>query len=86
MIIEIAGCPVHICSSVELSDLTIDAGGKSFRFEYSRMFGPMMLGKRGDPITTFPRLRSPFWPAVQAWERQGRRVDDDGRCIYDAEP
>jgi len=48
-------------------------------------FGPALLTKRGDVRANqqAPRI---FWHAVSQWERQGKRVDDHGRCIWEEEP
>jgi hypothetical protein len=73
---------MHICSFTDFADLTIEAGGQSFRFEFSRRFGPAMLGKRGDIIAWVPAKRSPFWKALQAWCDQGHQVAD-GRCVFE---
>jgi hypothetical protein len=52
----------------------IPAGlGKAWRFEFSRMFGPVLVGKNGDPLKSQPPERSRFWPEFEKW-LQARRV------------
>lgn len=76
---------IHICSFTDFADLTIEAAGRLFRFEFSKMFGPMMLGKRGQLLESRPPIRSPFWRALELWCKQGYRVEA-GRCVYDVPP
>lgn len=60
----------------------IMAGGKSFRFEDSDQFGPVLLSKRDEVLDRQPGQRSPFWKAHRLWARDGRRVEeDDVTCI-----
>jgi hypothetical protein len=62
----------------------IDAGGKSFRFEDSDRFGPLLISKRGEQLKNpYPAERSPFWRAHRIWVRQGRRLEDGKVCIWD---
>lgn len=63
---------------------TIEAEGKSFRFEDSDRFGPALVDRHGDPIKNpWPSPRSPFWRAHRIWVRQGRRLEDGKACIWD---
>ncbi len=41
-----------------------------------------MLGKGGLPLADQPGARSLFWEAYSHWDRQGRQVNDQGRCIF----
>ena len=75
----------HVCSFTDFSDLTIQAGGKSYRFEFSKRFGPTMIGKKGQTIETTPPIRSPFWRALELWCKQDYRVEGQ-RCVYDVPP
>ena len=63
-------------------DLKIRAGGKEFCFEMHDYCGPLMIGKRGDPIQTLPPQKSPFWDALHWWIKQGKQVGVDGYCIF----
>lgn len=60
------------------------AGGKTFLFEWSNLFGPLVVGKRGQEIAQ-PGERSPFWEPVTLWFRQGKRTRD-GFCVWTPEP
>lgn len=78
---------VHICCFTDFSDIRLVTwDGQVFRFEFSKMFGPMMLGKRGQPVEARPPKRSPFWPALHHWCVQGHRVDEHGCCVYNMPP
>jgi hypothetical protein len=66
---------------------TIEAEGKTFRFEDSDRFGPMLVtecGNIADPPQ--PGERSPFWRAHRIWVRQGRRLAEDGVSCRWVEP
>ncbi len=56
--------------------------GRTFRFELHDYGGPYVLGKHGYPLADQPGARSLFWEAYWQWDRQGRRADDQGRCIF----
>jgi hypothetical protein len=60
-----------------------DSQQVEWKFEDHPRFGPIRLNKRGDMHKVQPGARSAFWPAWTAWDRGGRRVDANGRCIYD---
>ena len=60
----------------------IHAAGKDYLFEFHEYLGPMMLGKRGQLIDSFPPKQSPFWDALHWWLKQGRRMDGN-RCIFE---
>lgn len=58
-------------------------GGKSFLFEDSDRFGPVPISKNGE--VRHPGYfgeNSQFWYAWGKWKDQGRRVTDDGLCIW----
>lgn len=63
---------------------TIEVDGKDYRFEMHSRFGSMPLNKRGDPKELGPRHK--FWIAVTCWAQQGRRIGEDGKCIWGPEP
>lgn len=61
-----------------------DEKGKQWRFEDSDRFGPSLIDKKGDPLKNpWPGPRSPFWRAHRIWVRQGRRLEDGKKCIWD---
>ena len=59
--------------------------GRIFRFELHDYGGPYVLGKQGRPLAYQPGPGSLFWEAYWQWDRQGRQVDDQGRCIFNWE-
>jgi len=62
----------------------ISAGGTDFLFEFHEYCGPMMVGKRGDPIRGLPGKKSPFWDALYWWLKQGQRMNGN-RCVFEWE-
>jgi hypothetical protein len=60
----------------------LEVPGHTYRFELHDYGGPIVLGKHGKPLADQPGARSLFWEAYWQWERQGRRVDDQGRCLF----
>ncbi|MCC6970460.1 MAG: hypothetical protein IT434_09585 [Phycisphaerales bacterium] len=74
-----------ICSFTDFDDVRLTVDGQVFRFEFSKRFGPLMIGKRGRTIDNYPPLKSPFWDALQAWCTQGHQVVN-GEAVYLPEP
>ena len=66
----------------------ITVEGRSWRFEDSDRFGPMLVKRNGEPKSNpYPPERSLFWWAHKLWLEQGRRVADDGTtCVLDYRP
>jgi hypothetical protein len=64
---------------------TMPVGDKTIRFEDSDRFGPLFVGKRGEPKEDqFLRESSPFWRQHMLWVKQGRRLAADGvTCVWD---
>ena len=60
----------------------LEVPGHTFRFELNDIAGPFVLGKGGHPLADQPGGRSLFGEAYGHWDRQGRQVDDQGRCIF----
>jgi len=60
----------------------LEVPGHTFRFELHDHGGPYVLGKHGKPLADQPGARNLFWEAFWQWERQGKQVDDHGRCIF----
>lgn len=54
----------HLCPSPP----AYEADG--YRFEFSRWTGPVLVGKRGEPLSRQPGSRSPFWASFQRWLEQ----------------
>lgn len=73
-IVTTSGPTMNICS-----------GGEEFLFEFHEFLGPSMIGKRGQPVESFPEQRSPFWDALYFWIKQGKQVDAEGNCIFKSE-
>lgn len=74
---------LHICSFTDFDDVRlVTADGSEFRFEFSKRFGPLMIGKRGRTIDALPPKRSKFWRALTAWCKQGHRVDGSGYAVF----
>ncbi len=60
-----------------MTPIDIYAYGKRYHFEWHHWFGPSVVNRRTwDVLDRQPGEKSPFWPAVEAWDRQGRRVKD----------
>ncbi len=76
---------MFICSFTDFADIALDVNGQLFRFEFSKRFGPFMIGKRGRTIGSVPPTCSAFWDALQAWCKQGYQVVD-GRCVFVVPP
>ena len=76
---KIGGRPCHVLMG---DSYKIRAGDKEFYFDFHDFLGPMMLGKRGNPVQTFPPQKSPFWDALHFWLKQGRQIDGDGWCVF----
>lgn len=52
-----------------------DLRGKVWLFEDHPNFGPIVLKPNEDPATDQPGEGSYFWPAHEAWAKQGKRLD-----------
>ena len=59
----------------------LEVDGRVYTFDWSEWFGPTLLNRRGNP-TKAPPERSHFWDALQWWQRQGKRVTQDGDCLW----
>lgn len=62
--------PICSCCAGAPEFIITDGAGKTWRFEQTRMFGPVVLRADGQPTSRQPGSRSPFWPAWQAWHDQ----------------
>lgn len=59
------------CASAPVHAIT-DAAGRSWRFEQTRYFGPVLVRADGEPLSRQPGTRSAFWPAYEQWRAQQR--------------
>lgn len=58
--------PVHICSFTTVAN--VQRG--RYRFDFSEMFGPLFLSKRGVPLENQPQPGSAAWVAFDDWYRE----------------
>jgi hypothetical protein len=56
-----------ICGPDVIDATVTGASGKTYRFDFDEMFGPLVLAKNGKPLATQPSERHEFWPAFEAW-------------------
>jgi len=63
-----------------------DSAKVEWTFEMHPTCGPAASVRHGAVAERQPGPRSPFWRAVTLWNMQGRRVDVDGRCVWDEPP
>lgn len=61
------------CTNVPEHVIT-DSQGRKWRFEQTRMFGPIVLRADGEPKVRQPGSRSAFWDAYDAWRKQHGRA------------
>ena len=69
-----------VCSFTECEVYAIEVAGRTWRFEWSDMFGPLFVGARGEPLRTQPNPLAVLL-AMSWWVQQGKRVVD-GRCVW----
>ena len=74
-----------VCCFSDPADYRISVDGKVFRFDFGERFGPWVVGKNGKEVAQ-PGSRHKFWQAVTQWHKQGKRVGEDGLCIWEPEP
>ncbi len=61
----------------------LEHAGKSWRFEFSEMFGPALVDDDGEILDRQPTSpRNPFFGPFHQWLWQGRQLDGD-RCAFD---
>ncbi len=73
------------CLLVGGPDLHITVDGRVYCFEMHPYCGPVILGKRGDPLALQPAKKSLFWVAVDCWVEQGKQIDTVNNCVYKLE-
>lgn len=69
-----------ICSFSDPDDYKIFVEGACYRFDFSERFGPLFLNTDGTERKRQPGRQ--VSEAISAWFRQGKRIDDDGVCLY----
>lgn len=62
---------------------SIDVGKRTYLFEWHRYFGPTVLDHRGEVKEKQPPENSRFWDAAARWHKQGERVTEQGKCIWE---
>jgi hypothetical protein len=70
-----------ICSFTEAEALLRDRTGRVWRCEWHRACGPSVMRKDGSEAKNQPGPRSAFWPAAEAWNRNGLKVDENGYAV-----
>jgi hypothetical protein len=63
------------------TEYRIVADGREYRFDFGAYVGPSLIGKRGGYLASIPPHK--FLVAVSWWCRQGKRVGEDGLCIWE---
>ena len=76
------GQPFHgLCILGGGDEYAIHIDGEVYRFEFHDRFGPLPLTKTGRERSLGPKHK--FWTVVTWWSQQGRRVDENGVCIWE---
>lgn len=66
--------PIHICSFVDAAQQTITVQGKPVQFDFSELFGPLVVDTEGQPTDKQPGgERDPFWAPFNAWLIEWRK-------------
>lgn len=63
----------------------IRAGDREWLFEFAPGGGLAVMDEHENHLPDPPE-DSPFWRAVELWERQGRVIGPDGYCVYGPAP
>lgn len=77
--------PICSCCAASPEHTITDARGRSWRFEQTRMFGPVVLRADGNPKSRQPGSRSAFWAAWEAW-REAQHSLPRSSHVKDAAP
>lgn len=84
---EVGFSMTNICYFSDQCDYKIRTRDKVWIFEWSDRFGPLVITKSGKPCVHQPTAeRHPFLLAVSYWSKQGKRVGDDGYCVWERPP
>jgi len=73
-----------IITGANSPEFDIVVRGERIRFELHWYCGPTPLTKRGGVRELGPR--HPFWLAATLWLAQGKRIGNEGLCIWEPEP
>lgn len=65
----------------DAADYRIRVDGREYLFEFSAMFGPLFIGKRGHEINQSSVPLGAF-EAVTQWHGQGKRIGESGFCVW----
>lgn len=63
---------VRICSFHDADGDGVDYNGRTWRWEFSRLFGPLFVDQRGSPLRVQPGERSPAWKVFERWYEKWR--------------
>lgn len=76
-----------VCLDCGGPERKIRVGIQTYWFEDHPHMGPCPLNARTkEPLaTTAWNSRHPFWEAHRLWEKQGKRIGDDGFCVWEVE-
>lgn len=77
---KIGKTPAIVCGFEP--EFKIRVGTRAYLFEWHHYFGPAALYKRNGAVNT--NVPDSFYVAAEAWDRQGRKVDADGWCVWAA--
>jgi hypothetical protein len=62
----------RVCSFHDAEGEGVDINGRTWRWEFSRQFGPTFLDKDGDPLRVQPAEKSPAWRVFNRWYDEWR--------------
>lgn len=84
---EIADKLKLVCIDIGGPVRKIRVSSQIYWFECHPQMGPCPLNARTkEPLrTTAWNSRHPFWEAHRLWEKQGKRIGDDGFCVWEVE-
>ena len=61
-----------MCSFHDADGEGVDEHGRVWRWEFSLRFGPLFIGKRGNPLAVQPGVHSAAWRVFERWYTQWR--------------
>lgn len=75
--------PVVVCNFSDPLTYTLTDGARTWRFEFSERFGPLLVDKDGRTLDRQPTSeRHPFWRPFRLWLHQGKHADESGVCWW----
>jgi hypothetical protein len=69
---------VPICSFHDADGRGTDINGRTWRWEFSRQFGPLFVNPQGKPLKAQPAENSPAWGAFNKWYANWQQVQHTG--------